>query len=212
MKLSQDCSKCTGSAIPTCVSVSREDRERRLSKVRGVTAFQVLAQLTGKHSDSNDVGKTDVHAAITYILQRLDRRIDIPQMASTLALSRRTLERRFQECLGISVARAITLVRLKQAKHLLAVSEMSVTEISLAAGFSSPARMVNVFQRELGLSPRAFRMQTRDDGAVSHGIDAAADSGALSARKGMEQLTATPEFDAGSEVSGSGRDDNRRHT
>ena len=75
-------------------------------------------------------------------------------------VSRRTLERRFFEQLGCSIARAIRLIRLEQACQLLREDDRrSIIEISIECGFSSPTHMSHVFRRELNCSPRNYRMR-----------------------------------------------------
>ncbi len=103
------------------------------------------------------VDDVDLVEAVALILDQRHEALDIDVVADTLAVSRRTLERRFRNRMGISVRRAIVLVRLEVARYLLVQTDLNITAVSVEAGFSSPSRMSNVFRRELGCSPRDFR-------------------------------------------------------
>jgi transcriptional regulator GlxA family with amidase domain len=47
--------------------------------------------------------------------------------------------------------------RLAAAAELLSATELSVTEIGVRCGFSSPAYFSRVFKEETGLSPLRYR-------------------------------------------------------
>ncbi|MDA1013145.1 MAG: helix-turn-helix domain-containing protein [Planctomycetota bacterium] len=87
--------------------------------------------------------------------------LDINFVAKSLSISRRTLERHFRQYLGLSVGRAVVLLRLEMAKEILSETDLSMTAVSVEVGFSSPSRMSNVFRRELDCTPREFRQRQR---------------------------------------------------
>lgn len=99
----------------------------------------------------------DILSAVSLIVERRQERLAVANIANALSISRSTLERRFRDLMGISVGRTITLVRLEIARHFLAHTALTITEVSEEAGFASPAQMSNVFRRELNCSPRNFR-------------------------------------------------------
>jgi len=76
-----------------------------------------------------------------------------------VAVSPRSLQRRFKAVLGRPVSDEIRRLRVTMAQRLLAEKEMQVAEIARATGFSSPAILYQVFQRELGMPPGAYREQ-----------------------------------------------------
>jgi len=76
-------------------------------------------------------------------------------------LSRRALEKAFRQELSRSLNEEVVRVRLEQAKNLLATTELSVGEISTAAGFSQPNHLFRTFRRFLNCSPRVYRTRQR---------------------------------------------------
>ena len=81
----------------------------------------------------------------------------VDSLAGRLPVTRRTLERRFRQALGRSVAQEITESRVARAKHLLARTKLPIEHIALAVGFSGSARMGKVFQSHEQATPREYR-------------------------------------------------------
>jgi LacI family transcriptional regulator len=74
-------------------------------------------------------------------------------------LSRRVLERQFTHYLGRSPHAEILRVRLGRVKQLLVETDLSVEAIAHLAGFEHPEYLSVAFKREVGLRPRAYRVQ-----------------------------------------------------
>jgi AraC-like DNA-binding protein len=65
--------------------------------------------------------------------------------------------RAFKQSMGSSPYAFIVRRRIDRAKQFLRHSSMSVTEIALACGFGSSSHFANIFRREVGISPVAYR-------------------------------------------------------
>jgi LacI family transcriptional regulator len=98
-----------------------------------------------------------VRAALLYISKRLSQRLTVPQIAAGITASPRSLQRRFEAALGRPVSDEIRRLRLELAKRLLGDRELQVGQVARAAGFGSAIAMNQVFHRELGMGPRAYR-------------------------------------------------------
>ena len=107
----------------------------------------------------------EVGPALRFMTRNLVELPDVSAVVSALPVGRRTLERRFCSRLGVSVGRAITLVRLEIARQLLCRTRLSITAVAAEVGFSSSSHMSNVFRRELDCSPREVRGWARDAAA-----------------------------------------------
>jgi AraC-like DNA-binding protein len=64
--------------------------------------------------------------------------------------------------LGITPVTYLNRYRLLQARELLENTDMKITQIALAVGFSESAHFTRTFQREVGVSPRAYRRGKRE--------------------------------------------------
>jgi transcriptional regulator GlxA family with amidase domain len=83
---------------------------------------------------------------------------DLDALARRAGLSPRTFHRRCLEQLSTTPAKLLEKLRVERARDLLATSDQPVKALAGACGFTSPARMTRAFERELGLTPRAYRM------------------------------------------------------
>lgn len=111
-------------------------------------------QVTHAPADTRHV---EIAPALRFIVGNLIEPLDVDAVVAALPVGRRTLERRFETHLGVSVRRAITLIRLEIARQLLCQTRLTIIEVSVEVGFSSHSQMCNVFRRELSLSPREIR-------------------------------------------------------
>ena len=107
----------------------------------------------------------DIAPALLFITRNKIEPLDVAAVVAAMPVGRRTLERRFEKHLGVSVRRAITLVRLEFARQLLCRTGLTITEISVEVGFSSSSKMANVFLRGLRICPREIR-RGRSNGAA----------------------------------------------
>ncbi|MEM8945902.1 MAG: DNA-binding transcriptional regulator [Planctomycetota bacterium] len=95
--------------------------------------------------------------AIRLIRSRAHEPITVKEIAETLAISRRSLERKFQEQLHRTMGEEIARVHLERAKLLLATTDMQIPAVAEASGYGSPEYLATVVKRHTGLSPRRYR-------------------------------------------------------
>lgn len=65
--------------------------------------------------------------------------------------------RAFKQSVGVTPRGYLTRRRLKRTMELLSGSDMSISEIALAAGFADQSHCARRFRQHLGLSPRDYR-------------------------------------------------------
>jgi LacI family transcriptional regulator len=100
-----------------------------------------------------------VSRALRYIHEHSHERIGVDDARAGLALSRRSLERRFRKGLGRSVHEEIVRARLAHAKRLLAEGDSPIKAIARNVGFSSSEHLSRVFLQHEGTSPGAYRKE-----------------------------------------------------
>ncbi len=72
-----------------------------------------------------------------------------------------TLARAFRRTYGCSIGEYVRRLRIVGAARRLEASDQSLAEIAMAAGFADQSHFSNVFKRQTGLSPSAFRRWVR---------------------------------------------------
>jgi LacI family transcriptional regulator len=103
-----------------------------------------------------------VTQALRFIATNSHRDINVDDIAKALALHPRTLQRRFREVVAWPIVEEIRRVRIERAKRELTNTALSLSEIARAVGFGDRMRMCEVFRRELGITPRAYRHQRKN--------------------------------------------------
>jgi AraC family transcriptional regulator, glycine betaine-responsive activator len=97
------------------------------------------------------------HPKLVSIIERMEINLEDPLSPSTLAkeagLSTRQLERLFRRYLDRSPKRYYLELRLKKARSLLLQTDMSVINVALACGFSSPSHFSKCYRAYYGRTP-----------------------------------------------------------
>ena len=96
-----------------------------------------------------------------WLLERLDGTPGMEDLAQHLGLSTRSLQRRFQQALGISPRQYLQDQRLQLARDLLRHSNLAIGEVAMRCGFHDASYFSAQFRRQLGQTPQSFRQQVR---------------------------------------------------
>lgn len=97
------------------------------------------------------------HAKLAQVIERMEANLEEPISPAVLAdeagMSTRQLERLFRRYLHRSPKRYYMEVRLAKARNLLMQTTLSVIEIALACGFSSPSHFSKCYRAQYGATP-----------------------------------------------------------
>jgi signal transduction histidine kinase/DNA-binding response OmpR family regulator len=83
----------------------------------------------------------------------------VEDLAKSLAISRVQLYRKVKAILGISISDHINNIRLEKSKELLKKSDMTISEIAYAVGFSTPNYFSTSFKNKFGISPKEYKLK-----------------------------------------------------
>lgn len=86
----------------------------------------------------------------------------VEELASDLAISRVQLYRKVKAIMGISISDHINNLRLHESKELLKKSNLSISEIAYAVGFTTPNYFSSSFKNKFGMSPKEFKTLYHD--------------------------------------------------
>lgn len=102
-------------------------------------------------------------AEIEQILLNADAEMtSVEDIAKELGVSASHLRATFRGYFNISLGSFIRHFRLNQATAMLANSQMSLTAIAAAIGFSSPSTFTRFFRNSLGMTPKDYRKAARN--------------------------------------------------
>jgi len=98
---------------------------------------------------------------ISFVEENLNQSISLADIAAVAGLSLSHCNTAFRETVGMPLHRYIIRRRVERAKELLGEGKMPTSQIALEVGFAHQSHLALHMRRELGLSPKAFREQTR---------------------------------------------------
>ncbi|WP_025157742.1 AraC family transcriptional regulator [Leifsonia aquatica] len=104
--------------------------------------------------------------AMSYVRDRFDGRIRVPELAALVGVSSSHLTALFRRATGGGVRAHQTSLRMARARQLLDTTEENVGEIARRIGYADPFYFSRQFRRTHGVSPTAYR--ARDAGGWAH--------------------------------------------
>lgn len=91
------------------------------------------------------------------IVENLDKRIRINDLAIKYSISPSALKYQFKKVYGKSIAAHIKGHRMEKAEELLRKSNLSILQIAVSVGYSSPSKFSSSFKNAYGLLPNEYR-------------------------------------------------------
>ena len=98
-------------------------------------------------------------AAIRFITESCHTPIKVTDVAERVGVSVRTLQNRFAEVLGRTVADEIARIRMEMVKHELTMGEASLEQIARKFTFKTSTELCRAFGRVVGQTPGEYRRQ-----------------------------------------------------
>ena len=110
--------------------------------------------LSHKKTWSNQARLSQVKA---YMESHYADNLSLQKLASLAMLQKSYLIAQFKAAYGISPTRYLNLIRMENAKLLLANSSKNITEIAAEVGFNHPSYFSEMFLKTVGVSPTLYR-------------------------------------------------------
>lgn len=129
-------------------------------------AQAVAVRLVRAYRAPNPAARRD-NALQAYKLRRvleamntgLAQDFSLATLAELAELSEYHFSRLFKRATGLSPSRYFIRLRMARARQLLLDTQLSIIEVGLEVGYSSPSHFSQVFRREVGVTPSAWREQ-----------------------------------------------------
>jgi LacI family transcriptional regulator len=100
-----------------------------------------------------------VAEALAFISANAHKPITPADVAHSVVMELRTLQRRFRAHLDQPIAAEIRRARIERAKRLLTETTRSMGEIARDVGFGKPMRLYEIFRRDVGVTPSQYRLE-----------------------------------------------------
>jgi AraC family transcriptional regulator len=121
--------------------------------IRGHSSFANLPQSTPR----TGLAAWQVRRATQFMLENLGEDIGLDEIAAVAGLSRHHFCTSFRLAVGKTPYEWLTAERIKQAQQLLRDSQLSISEIALSVGYSTPSAFAASFRRAMRMTPSEFR-------------------------------------------------------
>lgn len=96
-----------------------------------------------------------------YVDRHLDKTMHIEELATVAGLSMYHFARAFKQSQGTAPHDYLVQRRVKRAQQLLIDTDMPLSEIALAVGFSDQSHCARRFRERVGVSPSDYRWAMR---------------------------------------------------
>ncbi|MFK7768946.1 MAG: helix-turn-helix domain-containing protein [Mariniblastus sp.] len=120
-----------------------------------------LSQDLNWPSDSH-LELANLKTIVEHIQQNLDQPLRTEQLASRISLSTLQLDRRMKRVFRLSTKKFIMKCRLEKASRQLELSDMSVSDIALACGFTDQSALTKQFRAATSDTPASWRKKKRN--------------------------------------------------
>ena len=129
-----------------------EDKIQSVSNIASMLAKYILLENMLK-PDFDEC----VERAVAFIEENLGEDISIRLITENINVSKSVLYKKFDSVFGTTVSEYINIKRIEKAEELLKTTDLSMEEISQAAGFSSAPYFGKVFKRLKGTTPLKYK-------------------------------------------------------
>lgn len=125
----------------------------RLNKVVGLVGVSQDLRIPNLETDDYQ----QMASAIEFAENQLATPPSVEKLAAIAKMSRYQLDRRMRRVFGLATGQWLLKVRLDAAQRLLRESDLSISAISIQAGYADQSAFTRQFRRATGLSPGEYR-------------------------------------------------------
>jgi AraC-like DNA-binding protein len=116
-----------------------------------------------------------------------DKPLPVSEVARTSGLTRFHFIRLFKALFGETPHQYRLRAQVEKAKHLLILTDLSILDVCMAVGFSSPGSFSALFSRRTGMPPSEFQRRYRPGLAPERELPASIIPGCLSLMGGIPE-------------------------
>lgn len=155
--------------LAACAPWTRDETARPASAAALFDALRALAWELAETPSPTDLPTPDNPQLAEAMAMTAARLADPPafgEIAAALAMTERTLARRFSRDLGMTWREMLRRMRMVRAAELLAETDQSIARIAFEVGYNALSGFNAAFAAQFGQGPSAFRKSCRGAGGA----------------------------------------------
>jgi transcriptional regulator GlxA family with amidase domain len=127
-----------------------EERHGNQLSMKVARELVVYSKRSGEEHQSSvylhyrDHNEGRIHSVQDYIIQNLDKKIDLDTLADRIACTPRNLTRIFKAKTGITISEFIKNIRLERANQLMQKTDFKFEYVAQLCGFKTPKQLRNI--------------------------------------------------------------------
>ena len=141
-----------------------EYKSRKIGYVNLIRIYtaEIMIRLLRKiqNLDANNLSAAQKHIVfevMSYIESNYSIKIKTEEIASKLFFNKNYISKLFKKETGLSIHDFIKEIRIKEACKMLSNTKQTIVEIAKDCGFSDMKTFYNVFKKQMGCTPKAYR-------------------------------------------------------
>jgi transcriptional regulator of acetoin/glycerol metabolism/AraC-like DNA-binding protein len=123
--------------------------------------ISALAKMAPAPQAHGGLSPTAMRRVREYVDAHLGGSMDLATLAGVAGVSLHHFARGFKQSAGVTPHHYLTHKRVERAQNLLAQTDLSLSEIAYAVGFSDQSHLARHFRQMLGVTPGQFRWAQR---------------------------------------------------
>ena len=120
-----------------------------------------MLELAYRREEKHNVCESITSRIERYIRENFATDIKVEDICRRFGLSRSYFSHTFKREVGKGFREYLVDVRIENAKRLLALSGMNVTEVAFSVGFSDSNYFSNLFKKSVGITPLSYKKRAR---------------------------------------------------
>ena len=115
-----------------------------------------------RRAQANSQHSFNLAAVQSFMLEHIGQPLDLDTLAAAAKLSKFHFANKYKALTGYSPIRHFLNMKMEHACHLLDTSKLSVKAVAAALGYDDPLYFSRMFNKTIGMSPRAYRSSVRN--------------------------------------------------
>lgn len=144
-------------AVSVCIDAALL---KQAARAPAPTALITIEDVARALADPQGMASSYLGVVVSYLRAQVEAgAVSIDGTARAMGTSVRTLQRVLRRDNGVDFRELANVIRLRRAEELLRGTSVSITQIAMDFGYSSPANFSRAFRKACGLAPHEYRQK-----------------------------------------------------